>query len=319
MQSTLKLRDSDPHDDFAIAPDVVPAAWADKVLADITHDASSATKSPPDIKLPSDIKRPVSDQPRHPASGAPAVVAAPSVDTTFRATAVADMPAPAEPASTSKWAKSAIMLVFAVCSAAAAAAWQNHGDAAKQMISAWVPAFALTSSPPEATALAASTDTPAAQGTAAEQPSAQPAAPVSPQENVAAAVAASVPASTQLQTMGRDLAAMTQQVEQLKAGIAELRASQQAMARDIARTAETKPAEFRPSVQTTRPRTAPPPQRAAAAPPLRQGLSHVPGPAANPVPPPAPLMTSLPAPPSSPAAPRTEDDEPVVRPPMPLR
>ena len=171
MHSTLKLRDSDPHDDFAIAPDAVPAAWADKVLADITRDAGSASKSPPDIKRPPDIKSPVSDQPRHPASGAPpAVVAAPSVDTTFRATAVADMPAPTEPAPTSKWAKSAIMLVFAVGSAAAAAAWQHHGDAAKEMISAWVPAFALTSSPPENTALAASTETPAAQATAAEQP-----------------------------------------------------------------------------------------------------------------------------------------------------
>ena len=131
MHSTLKLRDSDPHDDFAIAPDVVPAAWADKVLADISRDADSAAKSPPDIKRRPDIKSPVSDQPRHRASGAPAVVAAPSVDTTFRATAVADMPAPTEPASTSKWAKSAIMLVFAVGSAAAAAAWQHHGDAAK--------------------------------------------------------------------------------------------------------------------------------------------------------------------------------------------
>ena len=33
------------------------------------------------------------------------------------------------------------MLVFAICSAAAAAAWQNHGDTAKQMISNWVPGF----------------------------------------------------------------------------------------------------------------------------------------------------------------------------------
>ena len=46
MHSTLKLRDSDPHDDFAIAPDVVPAAWADKVLADITRDAKSERARP---------------------------------------------------------------------------------------------------------------------------------------------------------------------------------------------------------------------------------------------------------------------------------
>ena len=50
MHSTLKLRDSDPHDDFAIAPDVVPAAWADKVLADITGDVRIAAdvEGPPD-------------------------------------------------------------------------------------------------------------------------------------------------------------------------------------------------------------------------------------------------------------------------------
>jgi hypothetical protein len=321
MQSTLKLRDSDPHDDFAIAPDGVPAAWADKVLADIARDAGSLAKSPPDLQRSSDIKRSVSDQPRRPASSAPAVVAAPSVDTTFRATAVADMPAPTEPAPTSKLVKSAVMLVVAVGSAAAAAAWQHHGDTAKQMISALVPAFALTSSPPENAAPDASMDTPSAQPIAAEQTSSpHPAAPVSPQDNAAAAVAAPVPDSTQLQSMARDLAAMAQQVEQLKAGIAELKASQQAMARDVTRTAEAKPAESKPPVQTTRPRTAPPPQRAAAAPSLRQGPSHVPGPAANPAPPAAPLMTSLPAPPPPPqAATRTEDDEPVVRPPMPLR
>ena len=91
MHSTLKLRDSDPHDDFAIAPDVVPAAWADKVLADITRDAGSAAKRPPDIKRRSGIKNRISRDIRHPARLA--VVAAPSVDTTFRATAVDDMPA----------------------------------------------------------------------------------------------------------------------------------------------------------------------------------------------------------------------------------
>jgi hypothetical protein len=133
MHSTLKLRDSDPHDDFSIAPDVVPAAWADKVLADITRDAGSEAESPPDVRDSSDRQASV-------ASGV--AVAAPAVDTTFRATATDDSVAPIEQPSTSRWAKSAIMLVFAIGSAAAAAAWQNHGDAARQMISNWVPAFA---------------------------------------------------------------------------------------------------------------------------------------------------------------------------------
>ena len=47
MQSTVKLRESDPHDAFPIAPDVVPAAWADKVFADITRDPGSRSSDQP--------------------------------------------------------------------------------------------------------------------------------------------------------------------------------------------------------------------------------------------------------------------------------
>ena len=91
MHSTLKMRDSDPHDIFAITPDVVPVAWADKVLADITRDAKNDVKT--DVE--SDATGPASDQPPHLAPGAAAVAAAPTVDTTFRPTATAtdDIPA----------------------------------------------------------------------------------------------------------------------------------------------------------------------------------------------------------------------------------
>ena len=34
MHSTLKLRDSDPHDDFAIAPDAVRAPYTVEIIAD---------------------------------------------------------------------------------------------------------------------------------------------------------------------------------------------------------------------------------------------------------------------------------------------
>ncbi len=189
-------------------------------------------------------------------------VAAPTVDTTFRATATDDIVAPVEPQPTSRWAKSAVMLVFAVGSAAAAAAWHNHGDAARQMISNWVPAFAITSSPPaENAALPGQTDTPAAQVAVAEQPAAPPAASAQSPESAVTAAAAPSPDPTQLQAMARDLAAMAQQVEQLKASIAELKAGQHAT-RDVARTSEAKPAE----IQTCRSKsTAKDCSRAAAA------------------------------------------------------
>ena len=83
MHSTLKLRESDPHDIFAIEPEVVPVAWADKVLADIKRDAGS---HPPESAA--------SVQPPAAGSGPPAGAAAPAVDTTFRATAADDIHVP---------------------------------------------------------------------------------------------------------------------------------------------------------------------------------------------------------------------------------
>ncbi len=270
MQSTLKLRDSDPHDDFAIAPEVVPAAWADKVLADITRDA----KSVPDVKS---LRR----QAARLTSAALRTIAALCRGANGRYEVSRHRHRrcrrPGRAAVDQPVGKSAVMLVFAICSAAAAAAWQNHGDAAKQMISNWVPAFAITSSPPTENGRARR-DRPIRlplRSSAAEQTPAPPAAPAQPPESAAPAAAAPSPDTAQLESMARDLAAMAQQVEQLKASIAELKASQQAMARDAARTSEVKPAEIKPAAPNPRPRTAAPPPRTAAAPraPAAAGLS----------------------------------------------
>jgi hypothetical protein len=324
MHSTLKLRDSDPHDDFAIVPEVVPAAWADKVLADITRDDGVH----PEVKRSADGRSPASD--RQASAASVVAVAAPTVDARFRATATDDSSAPVEQPSTSRWVKSAVLLVFAIGSAAAAAAWQNHGDAARQMISNWVPAFAVTSSPPtETAALAEQPDAPGAQPVAAEQtpePAAaeqtpEPAAaPAQPAESAAPAAAAPSPDTLQLESMARDLAAMAQQVEQLKASIAELKTSQQAMVREAAKVSEAKAAETRPAAPNPRPRVSSRPPRSAAAPPRRPLSAYPPAQAAAPLPQPAPPpVSTLPAPPPPQATARTEDDEPIVRPPMPLR
>jgi hypothetical protein len=309
MHSTLKLRESDPHDIFAIEPEAVPVAWADKVLEDIRRDAGSQpSESAPSIQPP-------------PAGSG---VAAPAVDTTFRATAadaddihVPDIQVPSDLAAdrppTSKWAKSAVMLIFAVCSAAAAAAWQQHGDVAKQMIASWAPTFALGSSPTPETAGQA--EPPAVQASVADQAPPQPAGPAQPPASAVPAAAAPSPESVQsVQSMGRDLAAMQQQIEQLKASIAELKASQQALARDVA-----KPAEVRTSVANPRPRISP---RSAAAPARRPMPAYAPVQAAAPAPLPQPMpqASAYPAAPPAPPPQAVEPDgEPVVRPPMPLR
>ena len=318
MHSTLKLRDSDPHDDFAIVPEIVPAAWADKVLADITRDARNSA----DIWSYADIKKPASEQ--QPATSSSVTAAAPTVDTTFRTTVTDDGAIPAEPPpSFGRWTKSAVMLVLAISSAAAAAAWQNHGDAARQMVAGWVPNFAITSSPPaETAALPGPADTPAAQLSVAEQTPAAPAAPAQPRESAAPAAAAPSPDTAQLESMARDLSAMAQKVEGLKAGIAELKTSQQAMAREATRTSEAKPAEIKPAAPNPRPRTTAPPPRTAAAPPHRPLPAYPPTQAAAPAPlpqPAYPAASTRSAPPPPQASARTEDDEPIVRPPMPLR
>lgn len=310
MHSTLKPRDSDPHDDFTIAPDVVPAAWADKVLADITRDATSHP----------DAGSAASD--RQPAAASGGAAAAPTVDTTFRATATDDIRVAVEQPSTRRWGRSAVMVVmFALCSALAAAAWQHYGDAARQMLAKWTPPFGLTSSPPEKTGLAEQADTPAVQPTVAGQATPQGASSTELPAGVAAAATIPPPDAAQLQLMARDFAAMAQQVEQLKVSIAELRVSQQAMARDVAKTSESRPAEIKPSVPNPRPRISAAPLRSAAAPPHRplsaypSAQTAVPAPLPQAAPPPA---STLPAPPS-PQATAQPQDEPIVRPPMPLR
>jgi len=221
---SLNLKETDdPHDGPTIAPDIVPAAWADKVLADIKRDAVSRA----------------SDQKPAATSGLAAGAAAPSVDTTFRATAADKIQASADRPSGGSWTSRAVVaFMFALCSALAAAAWQHYGHTAKQMIADWAPPFVLAASPAsEKTGLTEQLDSPAVQASAADQAAAQPAAAAQPPDGAAPAAAALAPESAQqLQSMARDLAAMGKQVEQLKASIAELKAGQQAMSPDTAKT-----------------------------------------------------------------------------------
>jgi hypothetical protein len=317
MHFTLTGREADPHDIFVIEPDVVLAARADKEFPDGT---------------PSDR----SDRQAHMGPDVSAGEPVPPVDATFRAAAVDDILASSRPA-TAKWAKRSFMALFAVCSAVAAAAWQHYGDAAQQMIASWAPPFVLTSSPPVEKSLPAEQPgSPVVQAAAADQPAAEPAPPAQPAEAAAPTVTASSPESTQmLQSMARDLATMGQQIEQLKGSIEQLKASQEQMARDIARNSETrnsqtknsetqtsaaKTSAARTSEQNPRPRISAPPLRSAAAPARkpRPALS----PAQSAAAPTLPQAAAAPAPPRpEPQAQATarSDDEPVLRPPMPVR
>jgi hypothetical protein len=117
------------------------------------------------------------------------------------------------------------------------------------------------------------------------------------------------PDAQRIQSMTRDLASLGQEVEQLKAGIAQLKASQEQMSRDLAKAAAPPP---------PRPRIAPPPPRPASAPVRRPVASYPPL-----LPPAAPAVRDTAAasaqPSEPPGAGQAPDAEPVPRPPLPMR
>ena len=305
MNSTLKPRESDPHDVFTISPDIVPSSWADKVLADIQ------SKKPASVQQP--LARTAADH------------RVPDID-------VANNRPVVPPPTGSRMKGTIVAFVFALCSALAAAGWQHYGVAAKQLVSAWMPPFALTSSlPPEPTGLAAKPDTPdipaSGQATAQAAPDDQAPPQPAPAQAADAAAPAAAPSAdaptadaAQLQSMARDLAAMGQEIALLKASLAELKAAQQPAARDAAKTSDLRTSDLKPSLPNPRPKAAaPPPRPVAAAAPRRpmqtypaQGYSaqgypaqsYPPAQAAVPPAPPPPMLA--------------EDGELVVRPPMPL-
>ena len=324
MQSTLTARETDPHDIFVIEPDVVLAARADQAPVEdaLSRLAASRSHVAPDTASP------------------------PPVEPTFRAAAIDDIQLDdlklnnlkldeikidkilGERPPTARWVRRAVMALLALCSAVAAAAWQHYGDDARQMLASFAPPFAFASSPPaEKSPLTEPSNASAIQATAADQATAPPAASAQPADSTAPVVTASSADSTPLlQSMARDLATMGQQIEQLKAEIQELRAGQAPISRDATRTSEIKPSdvkppELRPAVPNPRPRISAlsPPPRPAAAPVRKPRPAFSPAPAA--ATPALPPVAATPAPPQpAPQVTTTaQDDEPVIRPPMPVR
>jgi|SRR5579859_7088229 len=299
MLSTLDTK-NDPHDTVEIAPDVVLVARA---AADFPSLAPNAAD------------RPLDRQPNM-GSGTSAA-AAPKVDATFRATDVNDI-ARGRPSRGGRWLRSASMaFLFALVSAVGAALWEHYGDEAQAMIASYSPKIievvpTLTSWLPwQRPASAAQTDAPAQQQAAVADASVPAAA--QPADNAAPATAAPPQTPAQesaqlLQSMSHDVATLTQQIEALKDSIAELKAGQEQLSRDMAnRLAEAKAAE---TIQ--RPRAAPPRPVVAAV--------HRPKPVYAPapyIPPPPPPVQIAPAPTQATADP--DADTVVLRPPMPVR
>jgi hypothetical protein len=290
MQSTPNPNQTDPDDVLVIAPDIVLVARSDKAHDAIGRASDSQTHMAPDF------------------SAGPSVL---PVDTTFRAAAVNDVKVRGDRRSIGgRVIRACIGFLLAICLAVAASLWQSYGDAAKQIVARWVPQFALSSSSPQ--------DSPGQPGSAAVQASAAkavPSAQTAP-EGVASTGATLSPESTQLlQSMAGDLAHAQQEIEQLKASVAELKASQQQMSRDTARVSEARVseakaseariAEAKVSEQNLRSRLSAAVRRSAVA------SAHKPMP-------PVPAPQAVAAPPLPPATAQPQA-ELAPRPPMPVR
>jgi hypothetical protein len=342
--------ETDPHDIFVIEPDVVLAARVDQPLAEPSPNRTSP--APKEASPVEDIMGDILSRPSTPklrvvpdmSVAAPVRPAKPArpVDTPFRATAAtADaianeikIPGDIHPnvkPPRGAWAKRAAFgFLFALGSVAAAEGWDRYGDTARQMIADWTPALAQLSSQP-AVATAPQPTPPAVEAAVTDQTPAPPApAAMQPAPDAAASIPAAPPPSAQtLQSMTGDLAAMGQQIEELKASIAQLKAGQEQMAQQIsrdvvknavARNAEAKASEARPPehphVLGQPPRPLQPPMRKpphdAYAPPPTSAAMNLP-------PPPYPARPPIAAPsPMQPIDSEAPDGGPVVRPPMPL-
>lgn len=284
MASTTPLRQADgrpgdPQAEIAIDPEVILAGRIDRL--------TSGSSSDPVRRSPERQQAPVPS------------VAPPSLDTGFRASHADMAPEKSERSSFGKWVlRFLATLLFAIVSAVAAAAWQMYGDQAQDMIARWTPKISLSS-----TNSATSTPTPQ-PAMASADPAPQPVATTqpAPAPSAASAAPAASPESTELlQSMARDVAALSQQVGDLKASIAQLKTSQDQMTRDMARLTEARPPErmpearaeakpFNPAAiaQTIRPK--PKPARTAAAPGAAPAAPRAPKPAPYP-----PTQTTAPA------------------------
>jgi hypothetical protein len=298
MLSTLDGK-NDPHDVLEIAPDVVLVARAAAEFPSLATDAAH---------------RPLDRQPNMGAG--PSGEAMPRVDTSFRATDTSGG------RSRGAWARRAtIAFLFALCSAFAAAAWERYGDDAQVTVAGITPQIIPTLMswlPMQKPATAAQADSAPVTQNAASSDQAAPAVAAQPAGSAMTPAAATSSAPDQaeaLQSMARDVANLTQQVSELQASIAQLKANQEQMARDKAKAPEARVSEVRPAAPAE-----PRPTRLGAPPRPLGTLVHRSRPPAQAAYLPPPPSTAAPvqiAPP--PAAVTAPDGDPVVRPPMPVR
>jgi hypothetical protein len=137
-----------------------------------------------------------------------------------------------------------IGLLVAACIGAAAIVLRSHGDAAEQVAERWPPQLYLTSSPAPESPVPAQSSPSAVQASASKAAPPQSALPAPPAQTLLAdsAPTAAGPSPGQeqlLQSVARGfLAAVEQEIEQLKTGIEQLKTGQEQMVRNNSAVAE---------------------------------------------------------------------------------
>ncbi len=266
---------------------------------------------------------------------AAANASAPTVDTTFRAAATGpakkpvDKPAktrsaknPAKPSFGRRLVRGAVGMILTACVAGGAVLWQSHGDAVRQIFTKSVAPIVVALLSRESPADVQPSAVPSVE--AATVPLA-PSAPAIEPNNVASAAAGSSPEQTELlQSIARDLSSLRQDVERMKASVAELKAGQDQLSREVARASDKatdKALEqaLRPRVSMVSPPVAAPARKPP--PPVARAVQSRAAPAYPSAPAYMPRQAELravaPPPPQSAAAPPIDLSAP--RPPAPLR
>lgn len=227
MQTTLNPKPSDdPHDVLVVAPDVALMVPTDEELSRLAHS----------LRHPADPLAPA-------AAGLAASPTVPPVDTTFRPAAGGDVKLPT--AGGKARALTAALLV-AVCTGGASIVWQSYGEAT---IARWMPERVLAWLPLEKPAPDAQPAPPAVA------PNAANADPVQGETAAGSALAGIGPATAvpsaetaaSQGSMATELASARQEIEQLKASIAELRASRQQASRETTKASEPKVSDAKAS------------------------------------------------------------------------
>jgi hypothetical protein len=232
MNSTVNPKpNDDPHDVVVVPPDAVRVAPSDEEISHLLQQAArfhseARGRNEPDFSVGPPI---------------------PTVDAKFRSTAADHVLVGDRRSNGRRVLRGIVAVLLAACIGGGAIAWQTFGYAGKKAIAKWIPQFALTTSLPleklwpgaQPARPAQETDAANAESSDAERPA----------QTAAEAVVPPADPAQLLRSMARDLATVSQEVEQLKANIAELKAGQQLASRDAGKSSENKSSENKPSDQ----------------------------------------------------------------------